>query len=429
MNTKRMLAVLAIIAMVFGAFAVIVPCEDIVASDGDSVDIRGDFTSKIEYTDKQTVVVTDDLNIINGGSITIKGNLIVNEGVTVTIEDGLLLLMGDALINGTIISQCGDYVIPTTPGDGMDAAKGLMIAPISYKEVVINGEIIATGNNAGEPSSYQKSLLMSVSSYNANEYPFDSSVTGAVTKNKITVNGSITVGTSTIAYLTSLEFEKDSKFFDYGCTTGPSGMSYLTLNGYMYFDGMADSSIDIKAQDPAAVIEVRSIAGSITINDFNMPLYTYCEDTYRIGALDEGTVRCALAYDDVNETFYDILMKPLYDAADVIDLVDLENVKVTFSVKTGTAYDELESKNKMYSESAIAVSSLDAGKNVGALSPQAKINVNSGDAVFESMTVDGISIIIEPSSEATVTGEVTILSAGEITVRSNSESYSLNNGV
>jgi len=113
MNAKRMIAAFAVLAMVFAAFAV-VPADGPAADDEKYVELKGDFTSRLTFTEDQTVVVVGDLNIKDGGWLQVSGDLTVKEGVTVTIEgdDGKaepqssrLYIIGNATIDGTVVSK------------------------------------------------------------------------------------------------------------------------------------------------------------------------------------------------------------------------------------------------------------------------------------------------------------------------------------
>ena len=138
-NGVKLFALVAVLAMVFAGAAVMMD-DSVDAATGETTYISGGITAgsydpekgvtlnEQKYEAGSKVVVNDDLVIPNYAKLTINGaTLIVNEGVTVTIQPGgQLVLQNDAKveINGTIIAdgtisaEAKQYTL-ASPGSGV----------------------------------------------------------------------------------------------------------------------------------------------------------------------------------------------------------------------------------------------------------------------------------------------------------------------
>ena len=114
MNRGKLLALVAVFAMVICAFAITMPAEDVMGADsqythntnlGDSINPG---TPQI-YDSSAAVTVIEDLSIPAGAVLQINGaKFTVNEGVTVTIEDGGRLIIengSNVTVNGAIVAS------------------------------------------------------------------------------------------------------------------------------------------------------------------------------------------------------------------------------------------------------------------------------------------------------------------------------------
>ncbi len=110
-----------------------------IASD---VQISGDIETVTEYGLYQTVTIIGNVNLLKGSQITIKGALVINEGVTVTIEDGAQLIIdGPAATmenNGTIIVE-SDIASGAALKEGTTSVAG---------GLVLSNNSISTNNGA-----------------------------------------------------------------------------------------------------------------------------------------------------------------------------------------------------------------------------------------------------------------------------------------
>ena len=88
MNRGKLLAAIAVLAMVVCAFAVTMPAEDTDAAAGDITYVSGVIDKDMTFSDGNKVVVDKDLTITNGAVLTIGdgAKFTVNEGVNVTIN-------------------------------------------------------------------------------------------------------------------------------------------------------------------------------------------------------------------------------------------------------------------------------------------------------------------------------------------------------
>jgi len=373
MNTKKMIAVMAVLAMAVAAFAVI-PAGEISGDDSKIVELKGDFTSQLTLTSEQTVVVVDDLNIIDGGYLEILGDFTVKEGKTVTIEgakaDGSansqLILKGDATIDGTIISKTGDKT---------DATKaGLIIKPEANNEVVINGMVSAIGNTSG---NNVKSVKMDA------------------TNGKITVNGSVAVGTNAEVEFTKVVFEKNAALTVLGTAKGT-----ISVYGTVNFDGKTDGLFAIILAEASAIINIVSVEGTISITDSQMFAYAYGGEQYYVQySGSEPLKKKAVA--EITESGNNTLV-----AVNTINFTDVENVKVTETVTTSIEYDEKTSQNMMVAATAMIFAPLDSAKAVEGGVATSAIATYGTTIYFETMTLNDVLVTFF-GYNAIIKGDVT----------------------
>ena len=105
MESKKLLAAVAVLAMVMCAFVAVMPAEETDAAPGDVTYLSGTITSSQSFGNGTIVVVNDNLTIPAGMSLTIQdgAKFTVNEGVTLTIN-GYLQVDSKAFVtvDGTI---------------------------------------------------------------------------------------------------------------------------------------------------------------------------------------------------------------------------------------------------------------------------------------------------------------------------------------
>ena len=115
-NGVKLLAVVAVLAMVVCAFAAVMPAEETDAAK-DPTYIHGGITSFQDFGAETEVIIDGDLTIPANTGLQIAGKFTVNEGVTVTIQAGGFLIINDgakATIDGNIVATGVNTVDPTT---------------------------------------------------------------------------------------------------------------------------------------------------------------------------------------------------------------------------------------------------------------------------------------------------------------------------
>jgi len=389
MNSKRIIAVLAVMTAVFAAFAAVPLAGDDADTSSDekeTVYLHGDFTSNLSYTQDQIVVVDADLNIIDGGKLEVLGEFIVNKDATVTIEGAdpddptktsQLFIKGDATVNGSIISKAG---IPNQL-----AKAGLVIQPInSYNEVVVNGTIAAMGDETGT-----RNATVSIGSQSVRDF-------------NMKINGTFTVGTNAHAAVWNVLFGTDSKFLDYGMLVGS-----ISLSGYVLFDGEQDL-FTIYVADASAVVDIKEVKGNgPIIMDQGLYAYTFCGVDYYIGAAPQyasGQTGAAVAYDEDNETFYnssDVLLKV---SSNTSTFSNTKNIRITERVETFTVFDPVTSEDRMYAKTHMVISALDGVIVSSADGASGSIGLAGKTVELDTMTVMGCSVSV--SDGGIITGDV-----------------------
>ena len=120
-NGVKLLAVVAVLAMVVCAFAAVMPAEETEAAAGDTQYYSGTLDKVQSFSDGTNVIIDKPLTITEKGFLIIDGaNITINEGVTVTIEKGgvFFLSAGNsekkvptvATVNGNIVVKSGSYL-------------------------------------------------------------------------------------------------------------------------------------------------------------------------------------------------------------------------------------------------------------------------------------------------------------------------------
>ena len=153
-NTGKILAAVLVLAMVFAGAAVLFSDES-TAAPSNTQQYSG--TVDGPQTLNNNVIIDDRLTVTTNGVLIIAGNLTVNEGVTVTVQNGGQLVVQGKLvtINGTVtVTGDGANTNAATAGatageDGKVASairiQGSAAAP-DFKEsgIVVNGSITVT---------------------------------------------------------------------------------------------------------------------------------------------------------------------------------------------------------------------------------------------------------------------------------------------
>ena len=107
--------------------------------------VIGDYT----YPQFQRVIITDTLTIMSGVTMTVLGELVINEGVTLIIEDGAVLQIGDSIITGgendiTAVGVTVNGTIEIDVGVESNNTGGIMNV-VNAADVNVNGTIVSNG--------------------------------------------------------------------------------------------------------------------------------------------------------------------------------------------------------------------------------------------------------------------------------------------
>ena len=211
-NGVKLLAAVAVLAMIVCAFAVTMPADETDAASGDTQSYSGNLTWNQGFPVGTNVVINDDLTISKGtapedatgddltySGMVVTGNLTINEGVTVTIKDGGILSVNGGLvtINGEVqITGDGSTFTITGTGSASDYEK---------TGVVVNGtvDVIRGGTLAGEASAsilVNNGATLSVSSSGSRISNFNGLNVDLATGGTFDYNGKSTAGITVTAY-------------------------------------------------------------------------------------------------------------------------------------------------------------------------------------------------------------------------------------
>ena len=168
-NGVKLLAVVAILAMVVCAFAAIMPAEQTDAAAGDTLYISGTIDKDTQY-DGNTVVVDDDLTITKPSetAVTVNVNkdttLIINEGVTVTIEKGAILNINDGIkavtVNGNIVvTGAGSALNVASDFNDADHTGGITVASTGSITAEKGATIGGIDTSAAQGNAYGSIVL------------------------------------------------------------------------------------------------------------------------------------------------------------------------------------------------------------------------------------------------------------------------------
>ena len=108
--------------------------------------INDDINSSNIYGQTQTVVIGSTLDIVSGTTVTIQGQFVVNEGVTLTIQNGATLIINGTTsvmdVNGNIIVEDGG-ILEVQNSQAVDIAGSVDI----YGDMNVNGGAVTVQEN------------------------------------------------------------------------------------------------------------------------------------------------------------------------------------------------------------------------------------------------------------------------------------------
>ena len=207
----------------------------------------------------QTTTVVGDTVILEGSSLTIKGKLIINEGVTLTIEDGAQLVLEGSLAsienNGTILVQ-SDVTKGSVIGKTEDPT-----AKFQYDGGLVVASTATLENNGTIVADY---ALLSEETVSSNVVVIGSNST---LKN----NGTVTINDDNIMYVSGTFINGGGSTLNInGTFTGYNGnVSNIDNAGTVNIDGtIANVTIYLTSQDATvSIVSLQVTNGKLTIDD------------------------------------------------------------------------------------------------------------------------------------------------------------------
>ena len=163
--------------------------------------IRQDVTSNLVYSQTQTVIIEESIIIKKGASLTVKGQLIVNEGVDVIIEEGGQLIVNNqkakVTVNGDIeVETGGDMTI--TNAEAVDVSGTITSDGTLTINSIVNvkdgGKILI---DDGDDSTFTISgpgAKLTIDAGGNVEIRGQAAVSDIVNKGTVTLNGAILNG-------------------------------------------------------------------------------------------------------------------------------------------------------------------------------------------------------------------------------------------
>ena len=343
-----------------------------------TITVNDDVDMPFYGTQSQKVVIADTLTIKSGWTMEILGELVINEGCTLIIEDGATLALGKNVDSDTVIKAA-----KMTVNGNITVEEGGKIDVIGAQDVTVVGEIYSSGI---------VTIKSNVTVENGGSIIIDDS-----DDSEITVNGGLTIkagGELSVAgdmTITSAEVGK-SAIDNYGT---------ITLNGANI---KADSTISMAAS--GAVVDIKSMtqepSANLTVTDLGMVMGKD-KDGKDVPVLDAGK----------NNVFFQ---------STASSLVGVRGVSITSNVTS-----EVDGKDVTYSNSLIISGSATIFDNTddGNYPGKYAIKANGGGSIEvpESFTIgknieftlNAGTMNVDGTMTATADGSK-ITSAGEIYV-------------
>ena len=358
-----------------------------------TVTLNDDIESDFKATQSQKVVIADTLTIKSGYEMTILGELVINEGCTVIIEDGASLILGDSNVDAKGMTVNGT----------IEVEQGGEIRVESARDVTVVGEISSSGT-----------------------VYIDSNVT---IKNggRIVIDDSEPIMGTVITAGSSITVESTANFtVKQGGELSVAGdMTIATINnqGVVTLDGaniIQRSNIHMTAAD--AVVDIKSFtqnqSQSLIIDDIRMYLYT-----------DKSDKKVYVEDDDRNIIAFDGAYTGTNEPGTYGDDIGVRNIKITASVTSETVSKDVTNYyNSLVISGSVAIyDNTDDGDFDGNYA--IKMNANNADnnvfpsiEVPESLTIGKNVKLTLNGGEMNVDGTVTATAEGAL-ITSHGEIY------
>ena len=230
-----------------------------------TVTLNDDIESDFNASQSQKVVIADTLTIKSGYKMTVLGELVINEGCTVIIEDGAELVLGDETnkitatgmtVNGTIEVEAGGLIDVQGAKDvivnGTIASSGTV--EINSTVTVKNGGCIVIDDYQNTEGIQQSKII--VGSGLTIENGGELSVAGNMTIDAINNEGTITLnGANIVDKASVINMTASGAVVDIKSMTQAAGMD-LTINDagmYLYTDD-ADEDVEVLTANASSIV-------------------------------------------------------------------------------------------------------------------------------------------------------------------------------
>ena len=268
-----------------------------------TVTLNDDIESDFSASQSQKVVIADTLTIKSGYKMVILGELVINEGCTVIIEDGAQLILGseDSKIKATGMTVNGNIMVEEGGELKVTSAENVTVVGkiTSSGTVDINSNVtIKTGGSISIDDS-DGSIIKVVETANFTiENGGELSVAGDMNIAKISNKGTVTLNGANIVETSTISMTADGAVVDIRSMTQAAGKN-LVINDvgmYLYTDD-ADKKITIgndnrnvicfNADDTKADVGVRNITvtASLTSEEVDKDTTNYISSLILSGSV------------------------------------------------------------------------------------------------------------------------------------------------
>ena len=228
--------------------------------------IRQDVTSNLVYSQTQTVIIEESIFIKKGATLTVHGQLIVNENVDVIIEEGGRLVVANqtakVTINGDIeVEAGGDLLVSVADAvdiSGTVSSDGTLTinSNVTVKE---GGSILVQNGDDSEFSISGEDAELTIDAGGNVEIRGKANVSDIINKGTVTLNGAILNGDVQISMAANAAVV-DIRSFSADATS--PGQLEITDNGLVFKDNKDTADIAVGSGDYAGKANDLTIAGT-----------------------------------------------------------------------------------------------------------------------------------------------------------------------
>ena len=228
--------------------------------------IRQDVTSDLVYSQTQTVIIEESIIIKKGASLTVKGQLIINEGVDVIIEEGGQLIVNNqkakVTVNGDIeVETGGDMKI--TNAEAVDVSGTITSDGTLTINSIVNvkdgGKILIDDGNDSTFTISGTGAKLTIDAGGNVEIRGKANVSDIINKGTVTLNGAILNGNVQISMAANAAVV-DIRSFSADATS--PGQLEITDNGLVFKDNKDTADIAVGSGDYAGKANDLTIAGT-----------------------------------------------------------------------------------------------------------------------------------------------------------------------